>query len=117
MVVPLGWMLDDRREPAPRLFRPPAEAPTGPMVRPRPKRLKADATGSVQLQLDEFDRPTDLAAAVEEAVSEALAVGGVATVDVTDDVPGEQAEPEAADPTEVLPWQPVFDEQTTCRAC
>src|SRR3954465_10004410 len=25
MVVPLGWMLDDRREPAPRLFRSPAQ--------------------------------------------------------------------------------------------
>lgn len=102
MVVPLGWMLDDRREPAPRLFRPPAEAPTGPMVRPRPKRLKADATGSVQLQLDEFSRPTELAAAVEEAVTEVLA-----NVDTT----SAPAPPVADDQTEALPWQPVFDER------
>lgn len=41
MVVPVGWTLDDRREPTPRLFRPPAGAApaerdaTGPHRRPR----------------------------------------------------------------------------------
>ena len=131
MVVPLGWMLDDRRDPAPRLFRPPAEAPTGPMIRPRPRRLKGDATGSVQLQLDEFERPVDLAAAVEEAVSEALALGAAHDIEIVDDVEivdddrdvdggDEVVEPtvggrrrhlDDADQTEVLPWQPVFDER------
>jgi hypothetical protein len=129
MVVPLGWMLDDRRDPAPRLFRPPAEAPTGPMIRPRPRRMKGDATGSVQLQLDEFERPVDLAAAVEDAVSEALALGAVhdtedgeladPSVDHLDidDVaaigegPIDEAPIDEADQTDVLPWQPVFDER------
>lgn len=40
MVVPVGWTLDDRREPVPRLFRPPVAQtaerdPSGPMRRPR----------------------------------------------------------------------------------
>lgn len=41
MVVPVGWTLDDRREPTPRLFRPPsgpsaaARDSTGPVRRPR----------------------------------------------------------------------------------
>ena len=35
MVVPLGWMLDDRRDPMPRLFRSPAESTT---VAPRQRR-------------------------------------------------------------------------------
>src|SRR5215203_1493781 len=72
MVVPLGWMLDDRREPAPRLFRTPTQAPTGPMIRPRIKRIKPDPnSGAVQLQLDADVRSADLAAAIEEAVGDA----------------------------------------------
>jgi hypothetical protein len=41
MVVPVGWTLDDRREPMPRLFRPPTGPSTGgrdgtgPLRRPR----------------------------------------------------------------------------------
>ena len=30
MVVPIGWMLDDRRQPAPKLFNP-REAPSAPV--------------------------------------------------------------------------------------
>lgn len=139
MVVPLGWMLDDRRDPAPRLFRAPAEPFTGPMIRPRAKRPRPDlAAGTVQLRLDAYDGQNDLAAAVEEAVNEAIAIGQhldreVAVADVVD-VPdvaavverAEVVEPvesagldEVAEPdldeideahTEVLPWQPVFDQ-------
>ena len=36
---PLGWFLDDRREPAPRLFRPPDGEPPAPKVR-RERRVK-----------------------------------------------------------------------------
>jgi hypothetical protein len=129
MVVPLGWMLDDRREPVPRLFRPPAEAPTGPMVRPRPKRPRVDPEQrTVQLQLGEYGAGADLASAVDDAVSEVLAAA-------TDEVPAAElgagprqepapstvvraepaaeAEPpvdEAAVEPEIRPWQPVFDE-------
>jgi hypothetical protein len=75
MVVPLGWMLDDRREPTPRLFRPPAEAPTGPMIRPRVRRVRPDpTTRTVQLQLDEYGASSELASAVEQAVTEAIAI-------------------------------------------
>jgi hypothetical protein len=110
MVVPLSWMLDDRREPAPRLFRAPIEAPTGPMIRPRAKRERVvPSPGVVQLELDAYDRPAELASAVEEAVTEVIAVGQrVDDPAPSDDAPVEQLED---DPTEVLPWQPVFDER------
>jgi hypothetical protein len=83
MVVPLGWMLDDRREPAPRLFRAPASTPA---VASKPRRGPArhrDDTQQLQLQ-----------AAVAEAESETT------TQPAQDDKP---AEPE------VLPWKPMFD--------
>jgi hypothetical protein len=96
MVVPLGWMLDDRREPVPRLFRPPAEAPTGPMVRPRARRPRADAaTQTVQLQLGDDTGPIDLASAVVEAVSEAVALAA------DPDAPHDAREPLASDETDV----------------
>jgi hypothetical protein len=113
MVVPLGWMLDDRRDPAPRLFRSPGEAPTGPMIRPRHKRVRPDpSTGTVQLQLGEYQVSTELAAAVEQAVSEAIAIGRdldqIDVPDPQDDTPAGDADRHAAD---VAPWQPVFDER------
>src|SRR5690606_23854170 len=44
-----GWMLDDRRDPVPRLFRAPAEEP----ARPRARRARAERLpGVVQLELD-----------------------------------------------------------------
>lgn len=61
MVVPRGWTLDDRREPAPRLFKPrPAEAAASdtrpePAARRRPRRVEGE-----QLQIDgtgEIPRP------------------------------------------------------------
>jgi hypothetical protein len=114
MVVPLGWMLDDRREPTPRLFRPPAEAPTGPMIRPRVKRIPFDpATGTVQLQLDAYDRSTDLDAAVEQVVTEAIAIGqqlAETAAVAPDDIEPIDDIDDVDDVDEVLPWQPVFDE-------
>ena len=87
----------------------------------------------MQLQLDAFDRSRDLAAAVELAVTEVIAIGQHLDLDadpraeVEVEVVGvelatevviavdhlvESADPARAgdDPTEVLPWQPVFDE-------
>jgi hypothetical protein len=126
MVVPLGWMLDDRREPAPRLFRPPAEQPTGPMVRPRARRPRADAAShTVQLQLDDYTGPIDLASAVVEAVSEAVALAAepaagddlaptlpaTAHDETAHHAPDVERDPgAAADESEAAPWQPVFDE-------
>jgi hypothetical protein len=84
MVVPLGWVLDDRRETAPRLFKPRDEpAP----VRQRQKRHKVfhgDDTAQLELTV-----PPELA---------------------DDDVP--VAVPERATPASSgeLPWKPVFDQ-------
>jgi hypothetical protein len=50
MVVPRGWTLDDRREPAPRLFRPPSGPVTGGRPRPR-RRAAVGDDASEQLEL------------------------------------------------------------------
>ena len=52
MVVPLGWMLDDRRDPIPRLFRTPAQpATTLPRQRRSPNRRRDD-TEQLELGAD-----------------------------------------------------------------
>jgi hypothetical protein len=63
MVVPLGWMLDDRREPTPRLFnRARMDDLTDGMARPKPRRQRQDRTiellrsAVLQLTLDELGR-------------------------------------------------------------
>src|SRR5262245_50060352 len=56
MVVPLGWMLDDRREPTPRLFRP-RETPAPVKAKPRRPRHRAARDETGQLELD--DQPVD----------------------------------------------------------
>ena len=55
MVVPRGWILDDRREPVPRLFRPSDD--TGSMPRPRRRRTVAAANDAEQLELSEPGLP------------------------------------------------------------
>jgi len=90
MVVPLGWMLDDRREPVPRLFKP---RETAPRVAPRARRSRShaarDETGQLSL--------TDPERAVDEPVSEPATVVAAAVADPP-------AEPSA-------PWKPVFDQR------
>jgi hypothetical protein len=64
MVVPLGWMLDDRREPVPRLFTAARMHDlTDELVRPRQRRGRADRsdrtlellrTAAMQLSLDDM---------------------------------------------------------------
>lgn len=65
MVVPLGWMLDDRREAAPRLFKS-REVPSPP--RPRSKRGRhhgaRDETGQLELT------PTEAEPVMETAADE-----------------------------------------------
>jgi hypothetical protein len=54
MVVPRGWTLDDRREPIPRLFRPPAGPAGGAARAPSPRRrapAPAAAPAAEQLEL------------------------------------------------------------------
>jgi len=84
-VVPLGWMLDDRRDAVPRLFKAPATQPTAnPRHRRAPSSHRDDGE---QLQLDadaDFD-------------AEADPVDPVADVEIVAEA-------------EVLPWKPAFDQ-------
>lgn len=89
MVVPLGWMLDDRREATPRLFRPrePVDAPA-----PRPRRHRThvarDETGQLDLVAIDPDGVTSEGDDVPEP----------------DDVVAVIPSPASA------PWKPVFDQ-------
>ncbi len=58
MVVPRGWTLDDRREPIPRLFRPPA-TPARPEVRSSSPRRRPVAPAAEQLELGAEAPPGD----------------------------------------------------------
>jgi len=111
MVVPIGWSLDDRRQPVPRLF-PSVEATdsSGPPVRRARRRvappeevIDADST-AVYADPTLFDlEPGE--ATVAELVAP-LADDPTAAVDpdsVTD------AGPVAADESDATPWRPVFD--------
>ncbi len=87
MVVPLGWMLDDRRDPVPRLFKAPAQPTTAAPRQRRAARHHPDDTEQLELVseavLSEFDDLDDDA--------EAVAASMPAEVDV-------------------LPWKPAFDQ-------
>ncbi len=61
MVVPLGWMLDDRREPVPRLFSAARMNDlTDGLARPRPRKARTDRTlelirtAAMQLSLEDM---------------------------------------------------------------
>jgi hypothetical protein len=85
MVVPLGWMLDDRREPVPRLFKTTETV----VVRERPRRSRpVHHEEAEQLQLV----PEPVVEIVEDSDAPPPAV------DTEDDA------------TAALPWQPVFDQ-------
>ena len=94
MVVPLGWMLDDRREPVPRLFKPRDAAPP-PAPRPRRHRSAAprDDTGQLEFSAaakvvsSEQQEPTPVPASTVAAVAEPVA----------EDIDS--------------PWKPVFDQR------
>ncbi len=83
MVVPLGWMLDDRRDPTPRLFRP--DEPVAGVAPQRERRAAtvAVAHSATQLQLGEPDTEPEAPAAPS---------------------------PLAAADESVAPWKPVFDQ-------
>jgi hypothetical protein len=101
MVVPLGWMLDDRREPVPRLFnRARMDDLTDGMARPRARRQRQDKTiellrsAVLQLTLDELGRDElraagavrelDLTTRVTTEVTDATdATGAIGAIEVT----------------------------------
>lgn len=86
MVVPRGWVLDDRREPTPRLFRPTSDQ-TGPLERPPRRRPARPARDEHVVQLELVDdvvttRPVDdLGSGVE-------ATEWTPSFDVDDDLDG-----------------------------
>ncbi len=90
MVVPLGWMLDDHREPVPRLFktREPT-TPSAPRARRHRSRSSRDETGQLSL--------TDPERVVAEAADEPAPTVAVPA-------------PTVPDGTSV-PWKPVFDQR------
>ena len=91
MVVPLGWMLDDRRDPVPRLFKSrEAAPPAAPRARRHRSHASRDETG--QLSLTDPDR----------VVAESAEVPGVSAAAAA--APHEPDEPSA-------PWKPVFDQR------
>ena len=57
MVVPIGWLLDDRRDPEPRLFKAPEPPPVVKTPTRRPRQTGSDQTG--QLELVVVDAPDE----------------------------------------------------------
>ena len=86
MVVPLGWMLDDRRDPAPRLFKAPAQPTTSP---PRQRR----SASHQQRDAEQLQLGADVAVAADELADRPDAE----TIGHTPD-------------GDVLPWKPTFDQ-------
>lgn len=95
MVVPLGWMLDDRREPVPRLFKP-REPAAPPTVRSRRRRPTHYGDDTAQLVLPGASGSTALADPVEEVVAEPAAAA--------------PSQPSPRDDRGSAPWKPVFDQ-------
>ncbi len=96
MVVPLGWMLEDRREPVPRLFKTREVVSDKPLKPKRRKhRLPGDETGQLEL----------LVGAVAVAEAAAAAPEELAAAQLTEP-------PVAADDAPVAPWKPVFDQRS-----
>lgn len=99
MVVPVGWTLDDRREPAPRLFRAPERATAEPLVEVTRRRARP-VPKPAPLQLDltaELVRP-------DPALADRAA---------EHDEPDDSDDPHASDqPTQGddTGWMPVFDQ-------
>jgi hypothetical protein len=85
MVVPLGWMLDDRRDPIPRLFKAPAQTTTVAPRRRRPPSGHRDDTEQLELGAD----------VTIDALADDDEVGADAGLTVD---------------AEVLPWKPTFDQ-------
>jgi hypothetical protein len=85
MVVPLGWTLDDRREPKPPLFR----APRATRRKRQTRRPAAAPAGRERVEgAGQLPLATDQGQTVAE-------ISG--------------AEPEDPDATVAMPWMPVFD--------
>ncbi|MFM2079032.1 MAG: hypothetical protein RJA49_2922 [Actinomycetota bacterium] len=87
MVVPLGWVLDDRREVVPRLFKT-RESPAPSRVKPKRKRHASGVDETGQLELGVLPDDPDDTDGVERPAPE-VAMG-----------------PRSG----TAPWRPVFDQ-------
>jgi hypothetical protein len=87
MVVPLGWTLDDRRDPTPRLFRPQPATSDAP-ARPATRRRRTRASGSAPRRRPPAARATPATVA---------------------EVTGESSTADDPDATVAMPWMPEFD--------
>jgi len=108
MVVPLGWMLDDRREPVPRLFTAARMHDlTDELVRPRQRRGRADRsdrtlellrTAAMQLSLDDMSAGGSPDGEIREAGPPPIALVTDPTMAMPRPVvdPEPEPEPEAA---------------------
>lgn len=101
MRVPRGWTLDDRREPVPRLFRPPPPERSSPAANTRRRRPLA-VEGVEQLELDGTQpegiaRPAELLEPTEP-------VEAIEPVEATE--PFEAIEESTEQPAA---WTPAFD--------
>ena len=124
MVVPIGWSLDDARDPTPRLFRSPPRQPRRAAARkgsPRKARssravpdgvapsLAPEGDGA-QLSLDDTSTvhvpATDAPASVPPAEPE----NGEREQTVAEVTGVASAAAEDPDATVAIPWQPDFDE-------
>jgi hypothetical protein len=105
MVVPLGWMLDDRRELTLRLFKTPdVEPPASRPRRDRPGRARDDTIEQLRLAV-----PPD-------AADSTPPVDATDCTDEVDDNPSDaqpdavsDAEPGAEEAFVEAPWVPAFD--------
>lgn len=128
MVVPLGWMLDDRREPVPRLFTASSmDDLTDGMVRPRhrgprpDKTLEVLRTAAMQLSLDDIGAGASPVGEITEVSPSPLESMTETAPELETELETEpETEPETELETEpeiepdaeadVLPWQPRFDQ-------
>jgi hypothetical protein len=104
MVVPRGWTLDDRREAAPRLFRPAADEVPAPPRRTRRPRAKAAPPSADTLDVAPPEPPPQVA--VEEPALDELDESRTVA-----EVTGEPSAVEDPDATQAIPWLPTFDAQ------
>ena len=112
MVVPLGWTLEDARDPMPRLFKPAARPrPTRPARRPaatpaaRPVAKRSKQRSSEQLALEPPATQAVPRGRHETPAVEATTVEPPTVVMVT----GVASSPDDPDATVAIPWVPEFD--------
>lgn len=110
MVVPLGWMLDDRREIAPRLFPSPVVANSAAEPLQRPRRSARSARSHVTDDTLQLELDADAVAAIPEDPAPGT-VAASSNEEPAAQPAGELESDPNSDGESVVPWQPVFDQR------